>query len=55
MDSYADTNNDGHNGGETWTVAETRSTHDSLDKDSVVNELGSGPEPVGLRIDFEKE
>lgn len=31
---------------------DTRPAGDALDRDSIVNELGCGPEPIGLRSDF---
>ncbi len=30
-------------------VVETRNRHASLNEDSIVNEQGCGPEPIGLR------
>jgi hypothetical protein len=38
--------------GNTQGPAET-STHHALDRGSIVNEPGCGPEPIGLRSDFD--
>lgn len=55
MNKYTDKSKPSFDGDKTRFAVETRSASESLDRDSVANERGCGPEPIGLRSDFEME